>query len=355
MSFKKTMLIVAALALTASFAVAKTNVPGQNRLGVDVSDVNAQLFQGSLTTDYFEGFEGAFPPAGWTQGITDPATTWFQSTSPYEGVYNAGCQWQAVTTQDETLSFTQTIDVAGGEYVLQFFAAGSVGQSWDLNDTQTVEVDGLTVWDFDSAPPSAYQVYEQFSIDLSAYDGMTVTITFRYTGFDGDYYQVDNVLVNNGSGPPPPPPVSFCEMLIEADGTGAFYGDTCDGVNLVFDLDCDVYTENGLEDYYEIEMPAGSSFTATVTNTADGALWVLAECSAVGGLFTCLGYADDTLSGDPEVVSYTNASGSAQTVYLVVDSWGTGTCGTYEMIFDSTGGAVANEDMSMGAVKALFR
>lgn len=354
MSFKKMMLVVAALALTASFAVAKTNVPGQNRLGVDRSDLHAAMYQGGLTTAYFEGFEGAFPPAGWSQGITDPATTWFQSTSPYEGTYNAGVQWQAVTTQDETLSFTQLVDVAGGEYVLQFFAAGSVGQSWDLNDTQTVEVDGLVVWDFDSSA-TQYQVYEQFSVDLSAYDGQTVTITFRYAGFDGDYYQLDNVMVNDGAGPPPPPPVSFCDMLIEADGVGTFYGDTCDGVNLISALGCEVYTENGFEDYYEIEMPAGSSFTATVTNTADGALWVVAECEAEGGAFTCLGYADDTLSGDPEVVSYTNASGAPMTVYLVVDSWGTDSCGTYEMVFDSTGGAVANEDMSMGAVKALFR
>ena len=112
--------------------------------------------------------------------------------------------------------------------------------------------------------------------------------------------------------------------------------------------------EAGVEDYYEIEMPAGSSFTATVTNTADGALWVVGECEAVGGAFTCLGYADDTFTGDPEVVSYTNTSGSAMTVYLVVDSYSS-SCGTYDMVFDSTGGAVANENMSMGSVKALFR
>ncbi|HPF36480.1 hypothetical protein KDK88_06675 [bacterium] len=353
MSFKKMMLVVAALALTASFAVAKTNVPGQNRLGVDRTDLHAALYQGSAISSYSEGFEGAFPPAGWSQGITDPATTWFQSTSPYEGSYNAGCQWQASVQQDETLSFDQLVDVAGGEYVLSFFAAGSVGQSWDLNDTQTVEVDGLVVWDFDSSA-TQYQVYEEFAVDLSAYDGQTVTITFRYAGFDGDYYQLDNVLVNDGSGPPPPPPVSFCGDLIEADGTGNFSGDTCDGVNLISALGCEAYTENGLEDYYEIEMPAGSSFTATVTNTADGALWVVGECEAVGGAFTCLGYADDTFTGDPEVVSYTNTSGSALTVYLVVDSYSS-SCGTYDMVFDSTGGAVANENMSMGSVKALFR
>lgn len=355
MSFKKMMLVVAALALTASFAVAKTNGSAANRLGVDSSDIHAQMNQGSAIASYSEGFEGSFPPAGWTVSTTLPGYTWEQrDIDPYEGLYHAFVQWQAGSLQDEALSFTQTVDVAGGEYVLQFQAHGSVGQTWDLNDTQTVEVDGLVVWDFDSSA-TLYQEYENFAVDLSAYDGSTVTITFRYVGNDGDTYYVDDVRVDNGDGPPPPPPVSFCENLIEADGTGNFSGDTCDGVNLIFALGCQAYTENGLEDYYEIEMPAGSSFTATVTNTADGALWIVAECAAPNAAFTCLGYADDTLSGDPEVVSYTNTSGAAMTVYLVVDSWGTATCGTYDMVFDSTGGAVANENMSMGSVKALFR
>ncbi|MBU2502233.1 hypothetical protein KJ682_12955, partial [bacterium] len=71
--------------------------------------------------------------------------------------------------------------------------------------------------------------------------------------------------------------------------------------------------------------------------------------------FTCLAYADDTLTGGAEVLSYTNNSGSDIWVYLGVDSWGTDSCGDFTMDFYSTTGAVANEAASMGAVKALFR
>jgi len=153
----------------------------------------------------------------------------------------------------------------------------------------------------------------------------------------------------------PPPPVSFCDLVEQAEiGNGDSYqGDTCDGQNLVSSMDCGAYTEDGLEDYFEVVIPAGASFTSTVTyDTADGALWLLDGCSEP---LNCLAYADDTLGGDPEVLSYTNNSGADMVAYLVVDSWGTDACGTYTMEFASTGGAVANELMSFGAVKALYR
>ncbi len=152
----------------------------------------------------------------------------------------------------------------------------------------------------------------------------------------------------------PPEPVGFCDAVdvVTVQNGEVITGDTCDGVNNIASLDCGSYTENGLEDYYEIVMPAGSTITATVTyDTADGALWLLDGCSEP---FSCLAYADDTLDGDSEVISYTNTSGADMVVYLVVDSWGTDACGTYTLEFASDGGAVANEMMSFGAVKALY-
>jgi hypothetical protein len=148
-----------------------------------------------------------------------------------------------------------------------------------------------------------------------------------------------------------PEPANFCDLVLDATGN-YFEGDTCDGVNQVESLGCEVYSEAGLEDYYEVLMPAGSSFTATVTNTADGALWVVDSCLDP---IACLAYADDTLSGAAEVISYTNVSGADQVVYLVIDSWGTGSCGTYTMDFAGTGGAVADESTSFSNVKAMFR
>ncbi|MBK8166982.1 MAG: hypothetical protein IPK64_13665 [bacterium] len=147
------------------------------------------------------------------------------------------------------------------------------------------------------------------------------------------------------------PPPSMCDLIQDVTGT-YFTGDTCDGFNNVSVEDCGAYTENGLEHYYEIQVPAGCYFTANVTyDTADGALWVLDSC-APG--YACVGYADDTLDGDLETVTYTNATGAMQTVILVLDSWGTAACGTYTFDF-VTDCAVATEVESFGGVKALFR
>jgi len=149
----------------------------------------------------------------------------------------------------------------------------------------------------------------------------------------------------------PPPPVEFCSSVEDVFGT-TFTGTTCTGVNLIESYECGTYTEAGLEYYYEIFMPSGSSFTADVTNTADGALWVMDACADP---INCLAYADGTLAGAVETVSYANTTASDMYVYLVIDSYGTDSCGDYEMTFTSTGGSVAVEQAAFGAVKALYR
>ena len=145
-----------------------------------------------------------------------------------------------------------------------------------------------------------------------------------------------------------PVPTDFCGLLSEAGSE--LSGDTTDGYDLVNDLDCAAYAMNGYEAYYEVFMPAGSSFTAAVTNNNDGALAVVSQCDLMGD---CLAYADDTLYAQEEVISYTN-NGADAMVYLVIDSYSAGAF-TYTGTFTSTGGAVATESMSLGTIKAMFR
>ena len=73
---------------------------------------------------------------------------------------------------------------------------------------------------------------------------------------------------------PMPEPVSFCD-LVQAIPDTVFWGNNCDGENLVSSLDCSQHPMNGLEHYYAIVMAPGSSFSATVTSTTDAALWLL--------------------------------------------------------------------------------
>lgn len=146
-------------------------------------------------------------------------------------------------------------------------------------------------------------------------------------------------------------PASMCDSILDVTGT-YFTGDTCDGVNNIQSNACGLYTEAGLEHIYEIQIPAGCYFTANVTyDVEDGALWLLDTC-APG--YACLGFADDTLGGEMETLTYTNNTGAAQTVILVLDAWGAGACGTYAFEF-VTDCAVATETESFGNVKALFR
>ncbi len=149
----------------------------------------------------------------------------------------------------------------------------------------------------------------------------------------------------------PPEPVSFCDSLEDVTGT-YFAGSTCGGVNNVFALGCEDYSEQGLEAYYEVFMPAGSSFTADVLNSADGALWVVDSCVDP---IACLAYADATFSGEVETVTYSNTSGSDMYVYLVIDSWGTASCGDYTLTMTASGGAIPAENVSFGQMKAMFR
>lgn len=146
-------------------------------------------------------------------------------------------------------------------------------------------------------------------------------------------------------------PPTMCALVQDVTGT-SFTGDTCDGYNNVSAETCGAYTENGLEHYYEIVVPAGCNFTANVTYAAkDGALWLLDSC-APG--YTCLGFADDTLTGATETLVYTNTGAASQVVYLVVDSWGTAACGSYQFDFVSDC-AVPAETTSFGSVKSMFR
>lgn len=339
---RKLMLIVLALALVASSAMA-AKLPAK-QASPSVYSVD---FGRSMT----EGFEGAFPPAGWSAGVTNAGYTWYQdAVSFYEGAYAAHIGWQAGLPQDETLSFTYT--VATGD-ALSFWTMGSV--YWAAYGNFTVEIDGTTVYDF-AAQGLADFVWEEIIIDLAAHVGNTITVTFRYAGDDGADHHLDAVNIGDYSPPPPPPPVEFCaDVMPLTELSGPLAGDTCDGVNLVTDLDCDVYTEAGLEDYYSFELCAGGTFSAYVTNTADGALWLLGDCSAEGGAFTCLAYGDATLSGEEEMVTYTNTGAGPMMVYLVVDSWGSASCGTYTGTYMVGNCIVGNEDLGFGELKAQFR
>ncbi len=308
----------------------------------------------------FEGFEGGAIPAGWTAGVTNPSRTWSvsdaTSTGALEGGYCAYVGYDLTNFQDETISFVQTIDVSAGSSVLSFWMAGSRSDSWSGNVAETVEVDGVIVFDFDGATAAQY-AWEKFFVDLGAYDGQTVTISFRYRGVDGDLHVLDAVTVDDGTGydvplPPPAPANDLCAGAIDLQEQSltVFELDLClyadDYSPGVYGASCTGWGAGGSDATYKIHLGQGDSFTVCEAPTAeyiDLSLYAVTDCADAQA--TCLA-GDD--SGNPECISF--VAPASGWYYLIVDAYSG--CGRVTVTIDSP---VANENESWGSVKAIYR
>ena len=72
---------------------------------------------------------------------------------------------------------------------------------------------------------------------------------------------------------------------------------------------------------YTITVPNGKKLTIDVNPTTqwDPAVAIVESCASAGP--SCLGGADEGLDGDPETATYTNTTGAAQVVFIIVDSY----------------------------------
>jgi hypothetical protein len=165
------------------------------------------LSYGQYLTEDFEG--GASIPAGWTLNQTNTNETWYIGTNAAQA--NTGSNYAiveydaALGNQDESLT-TPTIDLTSATNPrLVFWWNASYFWAVDPNDNYdfTVSIDdGSTVTqvftetdetEFDSTDDNF--VWFQRTVDLSAYVGETITITFNYTGADGASLTIDDVTV----------------------------------------------------------------------------------------------------------------------------------------------------------------
>jgi hypothetical protein len=333
------------VALAASAALAGTkDMPRTNEGRV--------MFRTEAVRAYMEGFEGAFPPAGWNQTITNPTNTWVQDfASPYQGAAAAYIPWQAGFPQYEVLSFTHLIDSAANEDHLIFATMGSL--YWAVNANLTVEVNGFEVYNFLNEFTAGNFVWDMVEVDLSAYDGQNVTIAFIYAGDDGADHYLDAVSLDAGAPPPPPPPTNdTCETAIDLQeqGLDSFQVNLClaNGDYSAPSGGCTGYTSAGNDVVYKIYLAAGESFVATQTGEHDSSLWLVTDCSNTAG--TCVAGADATFSGQTEVLSY--VAGSAGWYFLIVDGWGTGACSLTTVTIDAP---VGNQDASWSDIKTMYR
>ncbi len=247
-----------------------------------------------------------------------------------------------------------TYDMSGPEVVFHLSLPTPV--LWQVTLTQDVaDVDLLIL---EGTCDEAFCVYATDSGGVYTTAPLSGEFYFVVDGYNG---AVGSFTIDFEAMVPPP---SACDDYAQAfpgeDGDlvpGGDYpisGETCYSTDHINTLACGAYSEAGLDDFYQMTLAPGAAVTCTITNIADGALWILDACDMFEDA-NCLAYADATFTGEPEVVNYQNNTGAVKNVWLVVDSYGSGSCGTYTGVIQLNGEAVPNRTVSWGALKTLYQ
>ena len=144
-----------------------------------------------------EGFEGTFPPTGWSQsGTHSGEETWYLETyDPYEGAQYASCQWDPdLIDQDEWLispaaTAVETMEITGASNGSTAWMQNYDVNVWILKASGDVLVGNLDeTW-------TADWTWAEFGYDLSSYltVGEEFSIGFQYAGNDGAQVNLDDV------------------------------------------------------------------------------------------------------------------------------------------------------------------
>ena len=140
-----------------------------------------------------EGFEEAFPPAGWSTVVTNTTYSWTQYETvvfqtgdvvPTEGMYQAGVMW-AESAQDEWL-ITNSMNCPAGNLTFDFY--GHYGSTHLDNYYVKVSTDGTNwtpIWNATDLPEADNHYDTPIAIDLSAYVGQNVQFAWNFVDGDG--------------------------------------------------------------------------------------------------------------------------------------------------------------------------
>jgi hypothetical protein len=165
--------------------------------------------------------------------------------------------------------------------------------------------------------------------------GYTGTYYVRVRGFVDTSVGFYKLFVNC-SAPPPPIENDTCDGAIPIDRctAGSLQGDTSDAHN---DYDpgsggCATgYAEVGKDVVYLLDLQAGDIVDMTYTQLlADTAFYIITDCSNPAG--SCVVGADDTFTGEPEVIHYVVPA--AGLYYLILDAYGTDAGGPWTLDYN---------------------
>ncbi|MFA7057956.1 MAG: carboxypeptidase regulatory-like domain-containing protein, partial [Candidatus Cloacimonadales bacterium] len=146
-----------------------------------------------LPDEITEGFEGSWPPTGWTTTVNNTTQSFAQygtvafttgDVVPTEGAFQAGLMWD-YAHQDEWLITPEISNVSN----LTFDYYGSTGSTHGDNYFVKVSTDnGSTwtpVWNASTLPEGENHYATPISINLSAYATQTIKVAWNFVDGDG--------------------------------------------------------------------------------------------------------------------------------------------------------------------------
>jgi hypothetical protein len=171
-------------------------------------NVTPTFLQSALSGYYFEGFENAFPPAGWQAvDVLDTTYVWTSSDyadfpRAYEGAKSAYCHYTfpAGTPGEDWLITPKFIvsatDSLFFQFKLEYFGFAPDSTFILISTTDSALSSFNTVLDFYAEGlnyPADSSNWYQKKYALSAYAGQNIYVAFKYKNTFGDGVFIDNV------------------------------------------------------------------------------------------------------------------------------------------------------------------
>jgi flagellar hook capping protein FlgD/ASPM-SPD-2-Hydin domain-containing protein len=168
------------------------------------SRYNAKLSTSTLNpskaTFLIEGFEGTFPPAGWT--MIDSGAGFVQTDLRFHSGDSSAYHNDDSGQQDDWM-VTPAVDLTGSvDARLTFYQNNNYDTYYVYHGVYvTTDTTGImgdtTAWDLVYDGVALNGAWEQIIIDLSAYDGLTVYVGFYYSGDFADEWYIDDVIIED--------------------------------------------------------------------------------------------------------------------------------------------------------------
>jgi hypothetical protein len=224
------------------------------------------------------------------------------------------------------------VNVAGTLLTIGTTAIGG-GGSPDLDTyLELYDVCGGTRLAYDDdGGPGTYSLISNFS---APHAGLYYVKTYTYGHYSTGPYELFVQCVE----PQPPPPNDQCSgaLPIERCTAGGLQGDSFLATNnydpSIPGPSCTGYSASGKDVTYVMNLNQGDIVHLDYVLPADASFYIVTDCANVSG--TCLIGADDTVTGEHEIIDWT--APYAGTFYVILDSWTSGYGGPWAMMYDIT-------------------